>query len=58
MDCGKENGAKVWPLYLPSYSWFKGAMDNNLKFSFMLYFIYHVKIANLQIQKETFKNSF
>ena len=37
----------------------KGALDNILKFLFRLNFIYHVKlIANLQIQKEKFKNSF
>ena len=37
----------------------KGALDNILKFSFWLNFIYHVKlIANLQKQKEKFKNSF
>ena len=35
------------------------ALDNILKFSFWLNFIYQVKmIANLQIQKEKFTNSF
>ena len=39
---------------------FKGALDKILKFSFWLNYINHVKImiANLQIQKEKFKNSF
>ena len=37
----------------------KGALDNILKFSFWLNFIYQVKMtAFLQIQKENSKNSF
>ena len=38
---------------------FKVALDKIVKFSFWLNFIYHVIVtANLQIQKEKFKNFF
>ena len=41
------------------WKYLKGALDNILKFSFWLNFIYHVKLmADLQMQKEKIENSF